>query len=450
MIRQDFRFRVRLAASIGAATLAVAFLSGCGMNLTTTGGQVQSGISGTGHIQGLIHGGQQPVSGSTLQLYAVTTGGYGAPATALLTKPVTSAADGSFSITGSYSCTGVNQVYLVATGGNPGLPGNANNAALAMMAALGPCSTLLSNASTTFINLNEVTTVAGAWSLAQFMSAPTNAGTSSTNITGLQNAFLTAGKIANTATGTAPGPALPVGATLPVAEINTLANILSACINSTGSTGAGTSCGALFSAATPPGGSAPTDTLTAALNIAKYPSNNVPALFALAAPSAVFQPTLSTAPANWLIGIHHVGGGLAQPTGVALDATGNVWVANAANSVSEFTPTGAALSPTAGYTSGSLSSPSAIAIDLSGNAWVANKTGSVTRIAPLGASATNFTAGGFNLPSSIAIDGSGNVWVANSGNGSVSGLTSSGAAIAGTPFSGAGITAPTAIAVSAR
>ena len=449
MMPTSFQVRVGIAVDISALALGAALLSGCATGLVT-GNQVTSGSSTVGHIQGSVHGGQQPVSGATIQLYAVTTGGYYAPATALLTTPVTSGTIGTFSITGDYSCTGVDQVYIVASGGNPGLPGNVNNGALALMAALGSCSTLLANANTTFINLNEVTSVAGAWALAQFMNSPTNAGTSVTNVVGVDNAFATANKIANVAAGTAPGPALPAGATLPIAEVNTLANIISSCVNSTGSTASGTPCATLFAAATPPGGSAPTDTLTAALNIAHFPANNVPALFTLATPSAVFQPTLSTAPTNWLIGIHHTGGGLAQPTGVAVDATGNVWVSNSANAVSEFSPTGSALSPAGGYTAGALSSPSAIAIDLSGDAWVTNLTGSVTRITPLGASAINFTGGGFNLPSSIAIDGSGNVWVGNSGNSTVSGLSSAGSVIAGTPFSGGGINTPGGIAVSAK
>jgi hypothetical protein len=440
--------KIKIAGGLSVAVCA-ALLTGCGTGLTTAK-EVTSGSAGAGRFQGSVHGGQQPVSGATIQLYAVTTEGYGAPATALLSSPVSSASDGTFSITSDYSCSGVDQVYLVASGGNPGLPGNVSNGSLALMAALGSCSTLLANAGTTFINLNEVTTVAGAWSLARFMNSPTNAGTTATNVAGLENAFATAGKIANVSTGTAPGPALPAGAALPIAEVNTLANIVSSCVNSNGSTAAGMPCATLFAAATPPGGSAPTDTLTAALNIAHYPANNVPALFALATPAAVFQPMLSAAPANWLIGIHHTGGGLAQPTGVAVDAAGNVWVSNAANSVSEFAPVGAALSPAGGYTVGSLSNPSAIAIDLSGNAWVTNLTGSLTRIAPLGASGTNFTSGGFNAPSSIAIDGAGNVWVANGGNGTVSGLTSSGSVIPGTPFSGAGVNTPTGIAIDAH
>ena len=444
------RSQARTRIAIAAATVAAALLAGCGSGVVTTVNEGVTGPTVMGRIQGMVHGGQQPVSGSTIQLYAVTTEGYGAPATALLTVPVATASDGTFSITGDYSCTGVDQVYITATGGNPGLGSNTNNAALALMAALGSCSSLRANANTTFINMNEVTTVAGAWSLARFMSSPTNAGTSASNVLGLENAFATANKIASLATGTAPGPALPAGATLPVAEVNTLANILASCINSNGSTTSGTACANLFAAATPPGGSAPTDTLTAAINIAHYPGNSVGALFGLATSSAVFQPVLPTAPTNWLIGIHHIGGGLAQPTGVAVDATGNVWVSNAANSVSEFSATGTALSSSAGYTSGSLSHPSAIAIDLSGNAWVTNLTGSVTSIAPLGASATNFTAGGFNQPSGIAIDGSGKVWVANGGNGTVSGLSSTGSVIPATPISGAGISTPTTIAISAQ
>ena len=239
-------FHVRTIIAIAACTVAAALLTGCGTGLAPSVNEAASASAGTGRIQGAVHGGQQPVSGSTIQLYAVTTEGYNAPATALLTVPVTTAANGTFSITGDYSCTGVDQVYIVATGGNPGLAGNTNNGALALMAALGSCSSLLANASTTFINLNEVTTVAGAWSLARFMSSPTNAGTSASNIPGVENAFATANKIANVSTGSAPGPALPAGATLPVAEVNTLANILSSCINTNGSVASGTSCANLF------------------------------------------------------------------------------------------------------------------------------------------------------------------------------------------------------------
>lgn len=435
---------LRTAAQFAALSAAL-LLTGCASFQTPTeSGSVLAGAS----FQGVMHGGQQPISGATIQLYAVSAGGYAAPATALLNTTVTTDANGAFNITGDYSCTGVNQVYLVGTGGNPGLTAGTNNTAIAMMAALGSCSNLIANAATTYITMNEVTTVAGAWSLARFMTSPSNAGTSATNATGLANAFAAANKVVNLATGQAPGNALPTGATLPITEINTLANILASCINTTGAT---TACSQLFTAATPSGGTTPTDTLTAALNIARNPGSNVATLFGLPPANPPFQPALTAAPTNWLIGIHYIGGGLSTPTAMAVDATGNVWLTNTNNSVSEFASTGAALSTSTGYTAGPLSGPSAIAIDTSGNAWIANATGdSLTRIAPLGASATNFTGGGLNQPSGVAIDASGNLWVPNKGNASVSAFNSAGTAITTTPYTGAGLNQPAGVAINVQ
>jgi hypothetical protein len=104
---------------------------------------------------GSVHGGQQPVVGATIQLYTVGTTADGSAATPLLTSTVTSDSTGSFTITGLYSCTGATQVYIVATGGNPGL--STTNPNIALMAALGSCSALTPS---TFININELTTVA--------------------------------------------------------------------------------------------------------------------------------------------------------------------------------------------------------------------------------------------------------------------------------------------------
>jgi hypothetical protein len=65
-----------------------------------------------------VHGGQQPVSGATLQLYAVGTTGDGSAATPLLTQAVTSDANGNFDITGGYTCPSASTlVYITATGG---------------------------------------------------------------------------------------------------------------------------------------------------------------------------------------------------------------------------------------------------------------------------------------------------------------------------------------------
>ena len=453
------------SALVSCTLLTAILMTGCATSLQTAGSTTVTPVgSQRPGLTGSVHGGQQPVSGATIQLYAVSTSGYAAAATPLITPssvtsgtgtyPVTTDANGNFTISGDYTCPSGSYVYLTATGGNPGLSAGTNNTAIVIMAALGSCAAVKAGASTTFasIQLNEVSTVAGAWALSRFMSGPTAAGTSSTNATGLVNAFAAANNIDNLATGTAPGATLPTGATVPVAEVNSLADILAACINSSGATTTGTACGTLFTAATPPGGTALADTLTAALDIAQNPTNNVTTLYNLATSSSPFQPALTTAPANWLIGIHYTGGGLATPTALAVDNSGDVWIANS-NSVSEFSSTGAALSPSSGYRGGSLSSPSGIAIDLSGNAWISNSgNASVTEMAPLGASASNFTGGGLNQPSSIAIDGSGYIWVTNKGNNSVSQLSSTGTALSPnvTGYTGAGLSQPVGIAINSH
>ena len=81
----------------------------------------------------------------------------------------------------------------------------------------------------------------------------------------------------------------PVGiGYVPQAEINSLANILATCVNSTGPSSP--SCAALFSAATPSGGTSPTTILGAVLDIALNPGNNVTALYDLSTANAPFQP----------------------------------------------------------------------------------------------------------------------------------------------------------------
>ena len=191
-------FPLRLC-SLSLAALSLTIL-GCSANVPSN-----SPLAG-GQLRGNIHGGQQPVSGASLQLYAAGTTGYGSAATPLLSSPVVSDASGSFTITGDYTCpSSTSQLYIVATGGNPGLAPGTNNSALALMTALGPCSlhgsqyTLDPNA---FISINEVTTVASVYALAAFMDGDaTHVGTSSTNAIGLANSFQIVNNLVNTTTG---------------------------------------------------------------------------------------------------------------------------------------------------------------------------------------------------------------------------------------------------------
>jgi hypothetical protein len=259
-----------------------------------------------------VHGGQQPVSGSTLQLYAVGTTGDGSASTPLLTQTVSSDANGNFTITGAYTCPSASTlVYVTATGGNPGLSQGTNNAALALMAALGPCGNL---GPSTFISMNELTTVAAVWALAPFMSSYSSIGSGPTDAAALASAFTLASEYVNTTTGTAPGLNVPAGTTVPVAQFNTLADILSSCVNSAGGVaGDGSACGMLFAAATPNGGTAPLEVIGAGLNIANNPTANVSSLFGLVTATAPFQPMLAAVPADLTVG-------LAAPAGLSVSA----------------------------------------------------------------------------------------------------------------------------------
>ena len=167
---------VALRAVSFAFLSASIFLSGCSMGDLQSPAPAPSGLP---HISGVVHGGQSPISGAAIQLYAANmTADLGVSAP-LLTSTVTTANDGTFSITGKYTCPTTNPpVYLVSTGGNPGLGGSVNNTDIVLMASLGLCSTLTNS---TYVVINEFSTVGMAYLVAPFMQDATHIGASPTN-----------------------------------------------------------------------------------------------------------------------------------------------------------------------------------------------------------------------------------------------------------------------------
>jgi sugar lactone lactonase YvrE len=414
-------------------------------------------------LNGKLLGGQSPITGATVQLYAAGSSGYGTGAQALLSPAKTTDQNGDFSIASSdYTCPQPNTpTYLVATGGDPGV--GSNNPAIALMVATGPCSGL---SSISFVNIDEVTTVASVWALAPFLGYGAQVGASTTNSVGLSNAFNNVNNITDITNGTSPGSTAPTGAVIPVAKLYTLANILASCVNSSGAT----ACDALFAPATPPGGTAPTNTLDAALNIARYPSNNAAALFSLPTPQAPFVPTLASAPSDWTISVVYKGGGLDYPASIAVDAAGNLWTANVCSStsvcssVTELSNTGQPRSPSSGYTDtpDSFFQSWGLAIDPSGNVWVTNEqTTSVNSghggVAKLNGSgqvlspSQGYFGGGVDFPYAIAADTDGSVWIANNGDSSVSKLHADGSAISPSPggWGASQLSSPVAVAIDA-
>jgi hypothetical protein len=429
---------MRSSLSLSVSLLCLT-LAGCSLS-TTSGPTPEAGLA----MQGKVMGGQQAIVGAHVYLLAANSTGYGQPSLSLLTsgsgsdtvgKYVTTDGSGGFSITGDYTCTTNTQVYVYALGGDAG---SGPNAAAGLMAALGKCPATGNFLLTTpFITVNEVSTVAAAYAFAGFTTDALHVSSSGTPLatTGIANAFANATNLANISTGAALATTPAGNGTVPQSEINALANILASCVNTNGAVNGPatpTACYTLFTNAKSSGntGTQPTDTATAAINIAHNPGTNIATLYALSSASPPFAPALAAQPSDFTIALSFTGGGISNPFSIAVDGSGNVWTANQGNdTVSQINGvTGAAISPAAGYTGNGLTIPFSVAIDPLGNAWVNNLYPSsapshVSVFTPGGGTFTGspFTGGGLSSqnsinatsPRDIAFDANGNAWVAN-------------------------------------
>ncbi|MDD2698083.1 MAG: putative Ig domain-containing protein [Arcobacteraceae bacterium] len=138
-----------------------------------------------------------------------------------------------------------------------------------------------------------------------------------------------------------------------------------------------------------------------------------------------------------------------SPSGVAIDSSGNIFVADTKNNkirkitldgvVSTFAGSGNFDFADATGTSASLNSPSGIAIDSSGNIFVADAGNDrIRKITPDGVVSTfagsgtrgstdgNATTASFHSPSGVAIDSNGNIFVADAGNDRIRKITPDG------------------------
>ena len=440
---------------------ALTILTGCAGMQSTATPSVNPGPAAMGRV----HGGSEPVAGAHVYLFAVnTTETYGSASTSLLMPGsgtvvadsnnngyVTSAADGSFGITADYACPTNSYVYLLAAGGNPGVPASLqnptpNNSALLLMAAVGPCANNPAFTSSSFINLDEVSTVAAVTALQQFMLDGSDIGTPTGNVTGLANAFAMVPNMVDLATSGVRTQNLAGTAAAPQAMIDTLGNILASCVNSVDQDSSPSqTCTNLFTAVTPSGSQAPTDTVSAMLAIAKNPTYNTTNIFNLAPPSgAPYQPSLSSLSytngngvqqnLSFTLGLNYTGGGLSYPGDVAIDASGSAYVISCPNcpyrsdgttpagtgtdSIVVFNPLLTAPAMPTTYTSG-IHLPETIAIDGSGNIWTTNETSgstppSVQVFTPSQGTVAGFPyTTGLYLPQQVVIDAGGNGWISD-------------------------------------
>ena len=118
-------------------------------------------------------------------------------------------------------------------------------------------------------------------------------------------------------------------------------------------------------------------------------------------------------------------GQLKNPQALAIDASGNFWVADTGNHrIAEFNAKGEfqRASGSEGTENGQFKNPRGIATDTAGNVWVAD-TGNnrIQELSPAGAYLAQFGKSGdnngqFSEPKGLTVDAKGNIWVADTGN----------------------------------
>ena len=428
-------FSSKQAALLAATSLCAVFMTGCANMVNTAALSPEPAKAGA--LSGTLYGGSQAIIGSNLTLWAAGATGYGTGAVSLATT--TTSGTGSFGFSGGYTCptsTSVSQmIYITASGGTTGGVTNPN---IGLMVALGDCATI--KAANPVTNIDEISTIAAMAALHNFATLGAGAGNTlvtlgapSSNLLGLKNAFATANNVVpytggtqpSIVTGTVSGFATAPSVTITpeVSKVNLEGNILAACVQTV------SNCTTLFNDVN----SAPAlDTLQAAYymetNITSTVNgtSNIAAIFALETATSPFAPAQSTAPTDWTIGVTYGSNStstasnyfMTSPEYVAIDGTGNLWIANyisptgtSAGSVVELSPSGTPLNQ---VLVGSVSGPAGIVLDPSGNVWVPNfglstaLNSTVIEYVAASATANSYTVS--PGPQSLVSDGAGNIF----------------------------------------
>jgi hypothetical protein len=461
---------VPLAATVLTA-LGLPALVGCGIKAERPPTNYVAPIQ----LAGNVMAGKNYMAYATVNIYITqpdgiaTNGSY--VGSAKLLQTLTTGPTGAWT-TETISCSSPDQIYVTAVGGTP-YPSGQNATTLSanpnsvMMTAIGDCSILTNGsnpANLTNVITNEASTVAAVYALRNFISiagttvnvtapATNYAGTGGVgapgSFAGLAHAFLNANNLSPYKQGAFPqytNGAIDAtgGGILPVQELNSLAYMQYLCtVGGTSGAEDFSLCNNLYSLATPPGGTAPTNSLAAMLNIASYPANNAAALMAFQLTpipytgqttqqvinAGVYVPALSafgTLTNDWTVALFY-GPGYGNsasgqvsvvPQFVTIDANDDVFFANPAASSSStagnviaITSNGQNLWTSATDTT-QVIQPHAIAADASGNIWVVNDGtgGYVEQInAATGAAIKVYTTPISSLYG-LAVDSLGNVW----------------------------------------
>jgi hypothetical protein len=402
---------------------------------------------------GRVQTGETPIASSTVTLYSAGSFQNAAPT---ILGNATTDATGFFNIRFNPPSDTDAVLYLIADGGSVATDRHGHSRlerSISLATVLGrvpfPAAVVI----------NERTTAASAYAMAQFIDGPQIAG----KAPGLQNAAATVRNLVDLSSGQV-GTVLanpPNGSTTStMREFNSLANLLGSCVNA--STPA--ACNSLFRLAAPPDERAPENTLQAAVDIAHFPGQNARQLFLQSLRSIVYTPALALAPNSWTLAIRYNGNGheMDGPGNMVFDKDGNIWSTNnyefnsdphesvcAGKTLIKLTPTGED-APGAPYSGGGVNGAGfGITLDPNGNVWVGNfgfkgrgctetpPSNSVSEFSadgtPLSPDDTTSTEGGFiegppyppslpsppSQPQGTVSDQHGNIWIANCGSDSV-------------------------------
>src|SRR5262249_9305655 len=221
----------------------------------TASAEQRSGVP----VEGQVQAGGGPLASSTVTLWAASAAEPRQLAQARTNN------DGRFEL-GSQETLGAEVIlYLVAKGGEAAVnKGSGDNPAAALLAVLG-------NTPPPKVVINEMTTGASVWTANQFIDGTAIKG----HARGLQIVAANVPSFVDLQTG---GWGATIQEPLNSSQTPTMANFeLAGCATRVKAD----ACSKLFAAATPPKGSAPTDTLTAAQSIARYPWYQPERLFVL-------------------------------------------------------------------------------------------------------------------------------------------------------------------------
>ena len=357
---------------IGKASIA-AVLATCGLF-----GWACNPAAADVRIEGQVQVGGGAVANSTVTLWAA---GSGEPRQLAQAQ---TGNDGHF-VLGSQETPGTDVgLYLIAKGGRATVSkSSGDNPAISLLTVLG------SNPPANVV-INEMTTVASVWTNAQFLDGIAIKGPA-------LSLRIAAGNVPNFVDvqtggwGSAIQDPLNSGQTPTMANFATLADVLAGCATLV----TADACDQLFIAATPPKGSAPTDTLTAAQSIARAPWYQPERLYALLDQfypvpkgenlrAVPFMPYLNFAPSAWVLPLKFDGGGYRAGGKAMFDSEGNLWVGDNftvgwqgqdslwQGHATKFAPNGRPLSPiTTGFAGGGMEGGTfGAAVDAKDNVWL--------------------------------------------------------------------------------